>query len=563
MDAGAEARKEVVPTHLVPGAPPNHVSAGEAPNLPLAVKHVYEGRLQQDSSRDILTFHEPHDVHPLSQPSRQGNPNVFQVSDAMSLKRAPVLGDEHASLRQYNVPVPAVSINPPQKFYDGNESQLKHQPRTLASSHHRSLNTQDRALPSIENSASSQETRRPNSARLEGFPRMATGQPSIRSVTPQRLPRQDVGFHGIEDHSNDNLSPKRRRMAYYGPVHKETRSGVAPGVVDSVVSGVLDNTSTRKQYIQRGYTPSGQSLAQDDSHIRRKYVAPVDPPRAGRWPQGVQNHSAQVFHVNPNPNVSMDQRCIDDRVGHAVQHHPPEAYPRLPRQPSARFSVPSHTVTMDDNAAPPALHSSGQRMPRIYEGHCYSVDGLRPLEIPGPQVPSWQNQDSERFLPPQDAPHRKRIYADDFVRPVELDEPEPLEYTMHRPHFQAQRVAGTFSRPARIRVYNDMHRDTVADSSTPMIHDHRRLDYRAAPTQEYAFFDDQNRATRGNRVFESSFATRPYDQRYGGPVEFTRYSFFFFILLFFFFFFFLNSSLTSLQSGTKSISICIAGSELS
>ena len=554
VDAGAESRNQAVPTHLVPRAPLNHVSVEEEPILPLVVKRVYGKRLQQDSSRDILTFHEPYEVHPLPGPSHQGNPNVIQMSDDMSLKRVPVSRDEHASLWQYNLPDPAISLNPPQRFYEGNESQFEHQSRALASSHSRNFNTQDRALPSIE-SPSSQETRRPKSARLDGVSRMVAGNPPVRSVTPQRLPCQDV-FRGIDDHSSNNLSPKRRRMAYYGPVHKDSRSGNAPGAVDSVVSGVFDDSSARKHYIPCGFNPSGQPLAQDDSHLRRNYVAPVDPPHGGRWPQGVHNPPAPVVHVNSNPHVSLDQRRVDNRVGHAVQQQPPETYPGLLKQPSAHLSVPNHTIIMDDNTAPQALHSSGPGIPRVYEGHGYSVDGLRSLEMHGPAVSSWKNQDSERFVPPQDVPRRKRIYADDFVRPVGLDEPEPLEYTMHRPRFQTQRVAGTFSHPARARIHNDMHRDTVADARIPMTHDHRRLDHRAAPSsQEYAAFGDQNRATRGNRVPESSFVTRPYDQRYGDPVEIIQYGFFIFVVF--------SSSLTVLQASTTALSICTTGSELS
>src|SRR5699024_6122877 len=113
---------------------------------------------------------------------------------------------------------------------------------------------------------------------------------------------------------------------------------------------------------------------------------------------------------------------IDDRVGgHPTHHH--------------------SSITLDDNPTRPVLSSSDTRVPRTYHGdHNHNVDRLRSLHMPEPRILSWRNQDNERLIPSQDIPQRRNFYADDFVRPVGLHEPRPLEYTMQRPDIQAQRA---------------------------------------------------------------------------------------------------------------------------
>lgn len=524
LGSGTEAKNQAVAPKLPLRAPPNHVSGDKTTALPLVVEDVHQKRLQQDGGRDILTFHEPYEVHPLPEHTRQENPNISQVSDSMSSRREPVLRDEQPPFRQYNSPDARVSVHAPPRVYDGNESQPRHQARVLASNN-RTANAQDRILPSIENSLL-QEARRPESARLNGLPRRVTGKPPIRSASPQHLSRQE-GFRGIEDQSYDVPSPKRRQMAYYRPIHEDyPRSGIAPDAVDSVVPNVFNGASMGKQYMPRGFTPSGQLLTQDHSHLRRKNVASVDPLHAGRRLQEVQSPYTQVFQANTNPNVPVDQRRIGDRAGHTAHQHHSEAYPGLPQQAYARLSAPNHVVAVDDSVARAALHSSSPRIHRVYDGRGYGMDTIRPPEMREPQVSVWHNQENEHFAPPQDDTQRRRIYADDFVRPIGVDEPEPLEYAIHRPRFQSQRVAGNFSHPSRVRVYNDMHRDTVADARTPIAtHGHRRLAYHGVPPQEQAIFEEPHRATHGSRAPTSSFATRPYEQRHEGHVEFTQYAF--------------------------------------
>lgn len=532
LDSGAEARNPAAASQLPLRAPPNHVSGDKTTALPLVVDDVHRKRLQQDGGRDILTFHKPYEVHPLPEHTRQGNPSVIQVSDAVSAKRDLAFRDEQRPFRQYNSPDARGSVHPPQRVYNGNESQNRHQARVLASNN-RGSNAQDRVLPSIENSL--QEPRRPESARLDGIHRRVTGKVPIRSVSPRHLSRQG-SIRGVED-PYDIPSPKRRQMAYYKPIHEEypPHSGVAPDATGSVLPNAFNGPSTGKQYVPCGLTPSGRSLTQDHSHLRRKNVAPVGPVHAGHWFKEVQRPYAPVFQANPDSNVSVGQRRIDDRTGlppHQPQYHS-DPYFGPPRQDYARLSGPNHVVAVDDSAARTNLHPSSPRVNRVYDGRGYGMDNTRPLEVREPQVSVRHNQENEHYVPPQDDPQRRRIYADDFVRPIEVGEPEPLEYTTHRPRFQPQRAAGNLSHPPRVRVYNDVQRDTVADSRNPVTTHggHRRLAYHGVPPQEQPIFDESYRAMHGNRAPTTSFATWPYEQRHEGRVEFTQYAFFFFLFI--------------------------------
>lgn len=257
-------------------------------------------------------------------------------------------------------------------------------------------------------------------------------------------------------------------------------------------------------------------------------MAPVGPVHAGHWFQEVQGPYAPVFQANSNSNVPVGQRRIDDRVGHPPhQQHHSEAYFGPPRQDYARLSAPNQVIAVNDSVSRTALHPTSPRVNRVYDNRGYGMETSRPLEAREPQVPVRQNQESEHFAPPQDDTQRRRIYADDFVRPVEVDEPEPLEYTIHRPRFQPHRVAGNMSHLSRVRVYNDVHRDPVADSRNPITTHggHRRIAYHGVPHQEQGILDEPHRMVHGSRVPTTSFATRPYEQRHEGHVEFTQYVF--------------------------------------
>lgn len=446
----------------------------------------------------------------MPEPSRQIHPDVVKLPDAMSLKRAPAIQDEY-SFQQHGLQDVPILLTAPQGVRDDNERRFGQQSRVLAFPHNRTSDAQDRALPSIEN-PSPQEIRRPGSGRLDGLSKRITGGLSIRSVTPQRLPYPADFQLGYDDPSKDHHSPKRRRVVQYGPVYGDSHPGNAHGAVESVVSNVLKDTSTGQRYIPCG----AQSSVQDDSHVRRKYVAPVDPPLAGQWPQ--RPHNSPV-HANPSFNPFMDRRRIDDRVSsHAAHRQNPEFDARPPGQSCAFSSVPGHAITLDENSDP--------RPSRVHpENHSYSGDRLRSLEMPASQSSVWRGPNIEHLLSSQDISHRRKHYADDFVRPVGFGEPEPLEYAMQRPRIQTRRIAETFSHPARVRIYDDKQRNVNADARVPTCQSYQPwLDYQTHSSHEYATLDGPNRVMHhGSRLYESSIAPRFWEQRYAGPLDSTRY----------------------------------------
>lgn len=514
VNVSTEPRHQIVSSQMASAAPPNqmrdhYVSAQKAPTVPL-IGSSYGNWAQKESSCNILTSHVSPKVRPmppLPGPSRQRNPDIVRLPDVMPLERAaPPLRNGHMPVRQYDSSVP-VLLNDLQGFRDGNEAQFAYQPRTMASSHHKGSNAQDRALPSIEYPSSPKEIRRPGSGRLDHLSRRISGGLSIRSVTPQR-PHQENPQQDIGERPDDDQFPKRRRVAYHGSIHGDSHPGIASGTVDSAVSTILKEPPGGTRYIPYGYVPSGQP-SQDDSHVRRKYVTPMDPHFAGRWPERVQNPSVHVAHANTSSNIPVDGRRIDDRVAHPAHHH--------------------SSITLDDNSQRPVLNSSDSRVPRTYHGDPnHSVDDLRSRHMPEQRILSWRNQDDERLISSQDFSQRRNFYADDFVRPVGLHEPRPLEYTMQRPPIQAQRATEIISHTQGARVYDGKHnREELVDTRSSMTYHGGRqpwLDYRAAPhSHEYAILDDKDRTTRDNRLFESSFVPRHYEQRDEGILDATRY----------------------------------------
>ncbi|BCR87006.1 DUF2293 domain-containing protein [Aspergillus chevalieri] len=446
---------------------------------------VGTGSMDQPTSFVYTAVPPIHRVHSSLEHPSQGNPDIAQPTDIAPLRREPVLRDGHDPFRQFgltDVPI----LNNPQGFHDGNKFRVGHQPRLLASSHTRNVDAQDRVLPSIENPSS---PRRPVSGRLDGLREGIPRSLPIRSVTPQRLPHQNDLHNTSGDNSNGQQFPKRRRIAYYEPVNGNPRSGIAPGVVESVVSNVLTDTPTGPRYAPYEVAPENHS-SREDLHLHRNFITPTGLSTTGCWPQ----HRGSPVHANP----SFELRRVDGQKVYAAHSHSAE----VSKGSYAIPSTPAHAVAVDDSHRRPVQISFDPKAPPFHLGnHDYSRSRL--LEDSQLQAPTWRDRDDERFT---DISNRRHLYADDFVRPVPY-EPEPLEYTMQRP-----RVAET-SHPSRVWVHDGEHRDGHIDTRAPVTYrDHRPLDHRAAPFHGYATFEDTHRPLGSDRVLGSSSQKQQYEE---------------------------------------------------
>lgn len=433
-------------------------------------------------------------VHPSLGLSNQRNPDVVQSSDIVPSGRAPVPRDGHTPFLQSDL-ADAPILNNHQGFHDGNEFRVGHQPRILASSHNRNPDVQDRVLPSIENPSSQN---RPGSCLRDGFPR---GLP-IRSVTPQRPPRQE-DFH---DTGGDNFQCPKRRIAYYKPVNGDSQSGIAPGVVESVVSDVLKDIPTGARYVPYEISHPENHSSREDPQLRRKIVAPTGFPSAECWPQKHRDPP-----IRANPSSEFERRVDGQRV------YPAHSHPSKVSTGSYAFPLTSaHAVAVDDSSRRSVQVSFDPKAHPVYHGD-QDYSRSRPLGFSQTQMPTWRNRDDEHFA---DVSNRRHLYADDFVRPVGLYEPEPLEYTMQR-----SRVAETSSHSSRLRVSDGKHRDGLIDARTPVTyHDHRPLDRRAEPPHGYATFEDSHRPLESDRVFEPLPVPDIYHkQRYERSLDSARY----------------------------------------
>ncbi|XHF96971.1 hypothetical protein AWENTII_000581 [Aspergillus wentii] len=462
-----------------------------------------------------------HQRHVESGPNKPiPKPRNFQLAplpEVIPLERAPI-PKENIPSQQADSPNAPVFVSGPRALREKDEGQFRHHSRASVSLHNiASLDFQDRALPSIEIPSSPLEIRRPDSGRLDHLAKKMSGDFTIRSVTPHHL-LQDIPPNGVEDNTR-NQAPKRRRMAYYDPVHYESRFNTAPGAIKPVTPITHKDAYTGERHIPFEYASSGQLTAQNDPHIRREHLAPVDLPRfIGRHPDRVQDSFFFPSSSHVNPEILVGPRHFDDPRYETGLY----TRPRSPQQKQSHtFSNTSYAVPTGDGTGRTApVYSADPRPHRVYnEDRNFNIDGLRPVEAPEPHITALRNNTSDCLLVPREAPQRRQIYADDFVRPVDLHEPGPLEYTMQRPRLRTSRVAETVPQPPNLRVYNDHNRE-LPSSMVSKVHPNRsRLDSRVVQSGlEYP-----EATHRGSKIFDYSSAARHDERLYEGPLDSARY----------------------------------------
>ncbi|KAI9928511.1 hypothetical protein MW887_001725 [Aspergillus wentii] len=463
--------------------------------------------------KDMLKLYE---LPPFTESSRQRNFQLAPLPEVIPLERAPI-PKENIPSQQADSPNAPVFVSGPRALREKDEGQFRHHSRASVSLHNiASLDFQDRALPSIEIPSSPLEIRRPDSGRLDHLAKKMSGDFTIRSVTPHHL-LQDIPPNGVEDNTR-NQAPKRRRMAYYDPVHYESRFNTAPGAIKPVTPITHKDAYTGERHIPFEYASSGQLTAQNDPHIRREHLAPVDLPRfIGRHPDRVQDSFFFPSSSHVNPEILVGPRHFDDPRYETGLY----TRPRSPQQKQSHtFSNTSYAVPTGDGTGRTApVCSADPRPHRVYnEDRNFNIDGLRPVEAPEPHITALRNNTSDCLLVPREAPQRRQIYADDFVRPVDLHEPGPLEYTMQRPRLRTSRVAETVPQPPNLRVYNDHNRE-LPSSMVSKVHPNRsRLDSRVVQSGlEYP-----EATHRGSKIFDYSSAARHDERLYEGPLDSAR-----------------------------------------
>ncbi|KAJ5761897.1 uncharacterized protein N7511_005279 [Penicillium nucicola] len=268
----------------------------------------------------------------------------------------------------------------------------------------------ERILPSIETPWSLESRRVDNSAPLVNMAKRMT----LRSVTPGR-PQGDMMHHNqeTEQDGNNDKSSKRRRLYHEGS-RPEPLSGPRP-----IGIPVSEELGPRESYRRIDLAP--EYRPQDQVHLRRNYL-PMEQPVVGR-------QRSPVSYVYPQ-HGSHDTRPLDRQHIEGPRHH---------RSPPEHFS--SVLVSEGDRAfrAAPAISNPG-----AWHSH-----GDRSIRMPN-EPRARTRIDGGRLLP-EELHQDRTLYADGFVRHVDIREPPPLEYVARHSGPEAKPI-GDFSLPARKRA---------------------------------------------------------------------------------------------------------------
>ncbi|KAF7595740.1 hypothetical protein BBP40_004871 [Aspergillus hancockii] len=421
----------------------------------------------------------PHEVYPVirSPHQREAVPEVVPVARLSESQRDNRLFQQGDSS---NAPV---FVSGPKKVI-GNSREQRGLLRTSGPFHSRSnLNPQDRVLPSIETPLTT-ETRRLDSGPFDHLAMRMSGGFTIRSETPHRLPPKIVPRAFIEDRLQGQL-PKRRRVAYYETVNLDRGNSRMAPTTD------LADACIGERYIPSGY-PQGQSSAQDNIHIRRRYLASMGPahqpePRLGK----VQGPSSSSTRFNLIPGYLYPARSETHGDQPLIRNQFLEVHDRR------RSSEHAHTLSEariailknddHDRVVPPGSFNSRE------QGICFpghrSDDSTRQLDNPQSYKSTGANTNDHILMPHGITTQRRRHYADDFVRTVDLRDPVPLEnpQQQHRTNYTSQPVF----QPTCFRLAHDPYKHTMSGSiSSSLPHIQNPPDERTRPVSHgYAAVD--------------------------------------------------------------------------
>ncbi|KAF5860844.1 hypothetical protein ETB97_000996 [Aspergillus alliaceus] len=365
----------------------------------------------------LILAKKPYDVYPITRSPHQRE----VVPEVVPLERALESRGGKPLFQQDNSPNAPVFVSGPKVI--GNSGDQRGSQRALGPFYSRtSVNPQERVLPSIEPPLSP-ENKLPDSGPLDHFTGMMSGGFSIRSVTPHHLPHKDIPHHFIEDGVQDQL-PKRRRLAYYETVNPErghSRLALATDLAD---------TSTRRQCIPLGSSPRQFSL-QDDIHLRRKYLAPVDPlpnsePRLGK----VQLSNSRATRFDLKSRFMHPEQCETLGGQSLPRNHPVEEVHGRWRPPEQPCPLPgtrtAASMTYGSDRAVPVQSSNLKEQRICYPDHHHDSRTML-LEGSGLHKSSWTNG-HDHILMQHENTKSRRHYADDFVRTIDSQALVPMEH---------------------------------------------------------------------------------------------------------------------------------------
>lgn len=334
-----------------------------------------------------------------------------------------------------------VFVSGPQEPHLNRESQFRHRTDLHGPFHPRTAPSREDAIPSIElmDSPSLAEKRRADGRLVHLTNRM-----SLRSVTPGHSQGETPRHaHAVAPDSSDDQSSKRRRLANH---------------TTSIVNPRLNDWNTRPIGNPIPEGPRGpyrrdeiilpEPRSPDRFYLRRELPLPAEQPLAIGPPR--QRNPA---HLVPSQVTSIARPPLD-------RTHIADPYGPVPMHTQSGPPGYSGTVTSSGRTiGPPADASYAEVRPAYYDDRSPRLDRSRPAKPEEQRAPVWTSNTDAGYSVVHSAPSNGKLYADDFVRPVDYREarPAPVVYHVPRPrHQHLPRVEEDRDHPARVRI-SDPH----------------------------------------------------------------------------------------------------------
>ncbi|KAE8136152.1 hypothetical protein BDV38DRAFT_272218 [Aspergillus pseudotamarii] len=402
---------------------------------------------------DPVVERRPYEVYPISRSPRQREAVLKVVQAPESF------GTKHL-LHQGDPPNAPVFVSGPKKVLGNNGNQRGSGPIQGRPN----VNPQDCVLPSIEPPISPENNTLGNSP-LDHIAGRMSGECSIRSLTPRRLPYKDIQRPFLEDKAQDQL-PKRRRVGCYEPVN------VDRGLPQIARTSNPADAFTGERYMALGYPP-GKSPVQGDIHIRKRYLAPFDPiPQSESQLGKVQVSSLSATHLDLKPGTLLQ-----------------EDY-----EPAGHQSLPHH----------------------------YTNESTRPFNV-SESHKATRGHFNDHALMALGNTQWRRHYADDFVRTIDSQAPIPIEYPaqhrLYRDHAREPLTQQAYVQLPHRPSYNTTMPGNVS-SKQPPVRDSLHSPVTAA-AQCYATMVNSGIRYHDAGLVESGYTERPFQDSHNFP----RYGF--------------------------------------
>ncbi|KAJ5587927.1 uncharacterized protein N7459_003692 [Penicillium hispanicum] len=439
-----EAITRFAPGRVHVGSPAQRMLGVPAANR-LVEKHVgaQEAQSPLDNQRipsqhgsivrpSVLTTQQPHEVRSLEK-SPRSNGQVFYFQNMPHLDMESTRAERFpvSSINRANVPI---FVSGPKELHDSSESQLRTRNETTIP-HPRSgvnpSNPQDVVLPSIETPWTPEK--RQSEGRLENL----TKRMSLRSLTPGHSSGDISHNTNVAALDGPDQGFKRRRLAYYGPRHDNSSLDNRNRPIGISACEKID---PKGQYRRNEIVP--EHRPQGSFHYRHDQPTLMEQPVLTGHQRERPSSSLVLPQVNPDARAFLDRTRVVD-----LHEQAPFQYPQ---------SGPSgiNGVTMaGDRARRSALDVlRPETQPAYDDDRSPRMDRVRPTMVKEIRAPLWQPRIDGNRPVVHDAPFDGQLYADGFVRHVDIREPRPAEYFTRRSRNQPMRGGEIYIQPSRARI---------------------------------------------------------------------------------------------------------------